>query len=70
MSKGILSRLWGPPQSKARANALILLSIGETCKNKGVRFLDFLLLQESDVDRFASQTRPVPANPPPTRIIC
>ena len=36
---------------------LILLSISETCKNKGVRFLDFLLSQESDIDQFAARRR-------------
>jgi hypothetical protein len=32
---------------------LILLSISETSKNKGVRFLDFLLSGESDVGTFS-----------------
>jgi len=36
---------------------LILLSISETCENKGVRFLDFLLSEESDVDLFAARVR-------------
>jgi len=44
----------GTSTVKGMREYLILLSISETCKNKGVRFLDFLLSEESDVDRFAS----------------
>ena len=47
----------GTSTAKGLHEYLILLSISETCKNKGARFLDFLLSQEADVDRFASRTR-------------
>ena len=40
-----------------RREYLILLSISETCKNKGVRFLNFLLSEETDVDLCASRSR-------------
>jgi predicted RecB family nuclease len=46
----------GTSTEKGLHEYLILLSINETCKNKGIRFLDFLLSQESDVDRFVSRT--------------
>ncbi len=36
---------------------LILLSIFETCKYKGVRFLDFLRSSEKDIDAFAESRR-------------
>jgi predicted RecB family nuclease len=47
----------GTSTFKGLREDLVLLSISETCKYKGVRFLDFLLSQESDVDRFVSRTR-------------
>jgi predicted RecB family nuclease len=34
---------------------LVLLSVRETCKRKGVNFLDFLLSEETDIDRFAGR---------------
>ncbi len=34
---------------------LILLSVRETCKRKGVNFLNFLLSEETDVDRFVGR---------------
>ena len=37
--------------SRGLAEYLVLLIISETCKNKGIRFLDFLLLEESKVGR-------------------
>ena len=45
----------GTSTEKGLHEYLILLSIGETCKNKGVRFLDFLLSRESDVDQYVSR---------------
>jgi hypothetical protein len=33
---------------------LVLLSISQTCKNKGVEFLNFLLSGERDIDTFRS----------------
>jgi len=47
----------GTSTEKGLHEYLILLSISETCKNKGIRFLDFLLSRESDVDRFVSRAR-------------
>jgi predicted RecB family nuclease len=43
----------GTSTVKGMREYLILLSISETCKNKGVRFLDFLLSGESDVGAFS-----------------
>jgi len=45
----------GTSTVKGMQEYLILLSISETCKNKGLNFLQFLLSQESDVDRFADR---------------
>lgn len=36
---------------------LVLLSIRETCKYKGIRFLDFLLSGHQDIDEFSSRGR-------------
>jgi predicted RecB family nuclease len=47
----------GTSTVKGMREYLILLSISETCKNKGVSFLDFLLSQETEVDLFASRRR-------------
>jgi hypothetical protein len=47
----------GTSTYKGLREYLILLSISETCKYKGARFLDFLLSQEPDVDRFVNRTR-------------
>jgi hypothetical protein len=47
----------GTSTFKGLREYLILLSISETCKNKGGRFLDFLLSQESDIHRFISRKR-------------
>jgi predicted RecB family nuclease len=47
----------GTSTVKGMREYLILLSISETCRNKGVRFLDFLLSEESDVDQFAARMR-------------
>lgn len=44
----------GTSTAKGMEEYLILLSISETCKNKGVRFLNFLMSEESDVDSFVS----------------
>lgn len=48
----------GTSTAKGLEEYLILLSISETCKNKGVRFLDFLLSGESDVDSFVRRSAP------------
>ena len=45
----------GTSTVKGMQEYLILLSISETCKNKGVSFLRFLLSQETEVDRFAAR---------------
>jgi hypothetical protein len=42
----------GTSTIKGLREYLILLSISETCKYKGVSFLDFLLSEEADVDTF------------------
>ena len=47
----------GTSTVKGMREYLILLSISEMCKNKGVRFLDFLLSEESDMDQFAARMR-------------
>jgi hypothetical protein len=47
----------GTSTAKGLREYLILLSVSETCKCKGVRFLDFLLSQESDVDTFVAHHR-------------
>src|SRR5262249_18355843 len=43
-------------------NYLVLLSIYETCRYKGISFLKFLLSRELDIDAFAGgrKTMPVP----------
>jgi hypothetical protein len=40
--------------SRGLAEYLVLLIISEACKNKGIRFLDLLLLEASKVDRVAA----------------
>ncbi len=47
----------GTSTAKGLREYLVLLSLSETCKGKGLSFLDFLLSQESNVDNFASRTR-------------
>jgi Transposase IS66 family/RNase_H superfamily len=47
----------GTSTAKGLQEYLTLLSISETCKNKGGRFLDFLMSQKSDVDEFVSRAR-------------
>ncbi len=46
----------GSSTAKGLREYLVLLSISETCKCKGVRFLDFLLSKESDVDHLAQHS--------------
>jgi len=47
----------GTSTFKGLREYLTLLSISETCRNKGCRFLDFLLSQESDIDQFMARRR-------------
>jgi predicted RecB family nuclease len=47
----------GTSTVKGMQEYLVLLSISETCKNKGVSFLDFLLSGESDVNQFSARAR-------------
>ena len=47
----------GTSTAKGLREYLVLLSLSETCKCKGLSFLDFLLSQESNVDNFARRTR-------------
>jgi len=47
----------GSSTAKGLREYLVLLSLSETCKCKGLSFLDFLRSQESNVDTFASRTR-------------
>jgi len=46
----------GTSTLKGLREYLMLLSISETCKFKSVRFLDFLLSQEPDIDRYRNRT--------------
>jgi len=36
---------------------LVLLSIYQTCKYKGISFLDFLLSKEKDIDKFQASSK-------------
>ena len=45
----------GTSTAKGLREYLVLLSISETCKCKGVSFLDFLLSGDADVDTFVSK---------------
>lgn len=45
----------GSSTAKGLQEYLVLLSISETCKCKGVSFLDFLLSGDVDVDTFVRQ---------------
>jgi hypothetical protein len=45
----------GTSTLKGLREYLVLLSISETCKFKGVRFLDFLLSQEQEIDQFSNR---------------
>jgi len=47
----------GTSTPKGIRDYLVLLSVCETCKCKGARFLDFLLSDESNLDRFVSRRR-------------
>ena len=47
----------GSSTAKGLREYLVLLSVSETCKYKGVSFLDFLLSEESDVDKLISRGR-------------
>jgi predicted RecB family nuclease len=49
--------LAGLSTSKGIREYLILLSIEETCKYRGINFLDFLLSEQDDVDTFAAMPR-------------
>ena len=46
----------GGSTPKGIRDYLVLLSISETCKYKGLRFLDFLRSGETDIDAFAAHT--------------
>jgi hypothetical protein len=48
--------LGGTSSEKGMGEYLILLSICETCKYKGIRFLDFLRSGEQDIDVFIKRT--------------
>ena len=48
----------GPITKRGLEMHLILLSIYETCKNKGINFLDFLLSKERDLDRYIQKYCP------------
>jgi predicted RecB family nuclease len=47
----------GASTTKGLREYLVLLSVSETCKCKGVRFLDFLLSPETDVDKLFNRAR-------------
>lgn len=52
---GLRNIIRGSSTAKGLREYLVLLSVSETCKYKGVSFLDFLLSQESDVDKLISR---------------
>jgi hypothetical protein len=54
---GLRNIIGGSSTAKGLREYLVLLSVSETCKYKGVSFLDFLLSQESDVDKLISRSR-------------
>jgi hypothetical protein len=45
----------GTSTAKGLREYLVLLGVCETCKCKGVSFLDFLLSEEASVDAFISE---------------
>ena len=52
----------GAPSAKTMSEYLVLLSICETCRNRGIDFLDFLRSGERDVEAFTKSKRPKAAN--------
>ncbi len=52
---GLRNIIGGSSTAKGLREYLVLLSVSETCKYKGVSFLNFLLSQESDVDKLISR---------------
>ncbi len=50
----------GAPSAKSMSEYLVLLSICETCRFRGIDFLDFLRSGERDVEAFAKSKRPKP----------
>ena len=46
------NRIGGQSSAKGMRDYLVLLSISQTCKYKGVSFLDFLLSGQMDIDAF------------------
>jgi len=53
----------GTSTNKGIRDYLILLSICETCKYKGVSFLDFLRSREKDIDEFIMKSKGVKCKP-------
>jgi Transposase IS66 family len=53
----------GSSTEKGIRDYLILLSLGETCKYKGVSFLDFLRSGEKDIDVFMKKSARVSKQP-------
>jgi hypothetical protein len=49
--------LQGTPTAKATSENLVLLSVCETCRNKGIDFLDFLRSGEKDIEAYANSKR-------------
>jgi len=45
----------GTSTAKGIREYLVLLSVSETCKCKGARFLEFLLSEEVDIDAFITR---------------
>lgn len=54
----------GLMREEGLSDYLVLLSVQQTCKYRGVSFLEFLLSQEEDVEAFCRHRRK--KNPPPT----
>jgi len=49
--------LQGIPTAKATSEYLVLLSVCETCRNKGIDFLTFLRSGEKDLEAYANSKR-------------
>ncbi len=50
------NRIGGQSSAKGMRDYLVLLSISQTCKYKGVSFLDFLLSGQMDIDAFTGRS--------------
>ncbi len=60
----------GTSTVKGLREYLVLLSVSETCKCKGVSFLDFLISGDADVDTFVSKRWPSSRRTPRAMALC